>query len=233
VVSQLRSVAKKKQPKRKEKQNDRWPKIRAAIIAYFILFNLLAAIPTPGHISRETLERPINQAELVRWVRLFESIGIDTDPKSLGDWYLGFAASIERTRGWVVRPIDPWMAFTQTWQGWRLFGMPDERPYALKVAVRRGGKEEVIYQSGVPDKRWNASLFEYRRVRALYNPGNSGPPSTYAGFGSRISEQIFEEMPDVDRVVISLLQTHTTLPGEPPDPEIKESYPLQFPRRKQ
>ena len=215
--------------KRKKKS---WPKIRAAIIAYFILFNLIAAIPTPGHISQETLARPINQAELARWVRLFESIGIDTDGERLGNWYLGFAASIERTRQWVVWPIDWWMSFTQTWQGWRLFGMPDERPYALKIAVTRGGKQEVLYQSGVSDKRWNASLFEYRRVRALYNPGNSGPPGTYAGFCARISEQIFEEMPDVDLVTVSLLQSHTTLPGEAPDPEIKETYPLQFPRRK-
>jgi hypothetical protein len=230
----MRSVAKKKKKEKKEQkhQPDRWPKIRAAIIAYFVLFNLIAAIPTPGHISRETLERPINQAELRRWVSLFESVGIDTDPQRLGDWYLGFAASIERTRWWIVRPIDWWMSLTQTWQGWRLFGMPDERPYALKVAVRRGGEQEVLYQSGVADRRWKASLFEYRRVRALYNPGNSGPPSTYAGFGSRISEQIFAEMPDVDLVVISLLQSHTTLPGEPPDPEIKEVFPLQFPRRK-
>ena len=67
-------------------------------------------------------------------------------------------------------------------------------------------------------------------ARAVYNPGGSGPPSTYRGFGKRISDQIFEEMPDVDRVQITMLQTHTTLPGETPDPEVKRVFPLTFTR---
>jgi hypothetical protein len=232
VVSQLRPVAKRKRQKTAPPKIDRWPQIRAAIIAYVVVFNVLAAIPTPGNITQETLDRPINRAELTRWVRLFRSVGIDTDEKSLGDWYLGFAKSMENARAWVVKPIDPWMQFTQTWQGWRLFGMPDERPYALKIAVLRKGESEVIYQSGDWDKRWNASLLEYRRVRALYNPGGSGPPNTYTGFGARISDQIFEEMPDVDRVTISHLQSHTTLPGEPPDPKVEEVHLIQFNRKK-
>jgi hypothetical protein len=228
-------VAKKKKTKaapKAESWRAHWPKIRAAIIAYVVLFNVLSAIPSPGHITKETLARPINRAELDRWVEMLGSVGIDTNPEDLGNWYIGFAGDLERAHRWTVKPIEPLMTFTQTWQGWRLFGMPDERPYALEIEVSRDGKKEVIYQSGVPDKRWNASLLEYRRVRAVYNPGGSGPPSTYRGFGQRISDQIFEEMPDVDRVQITMLQTHTTLPGETPDPEVERTFPMTFTRKK-
>jgi hypothetical protein len=195
-----------------------------------VFFNIVAAIPSPGSITKETLNRPINRAELDRWVALFSAFGIDTNPEELGDWYIGFAADMVAAHAWAIKPIEPLMSLTQTWQGWRLFGMPDERPYALEIRVTRDGKDEVIYESGSPELRWNASLLEYRRVRAVYNPGHGGPPSTYRGFGKRISDQIFREMPDVDRVTISMLQTHTTLPGEPPDPAVSRTYPMTFSR---
>ncbi len=228
-------MVKKRQKKTRSNgffKKEHWPKLRAAIIAYFVLFDVLAAVPSPGNVTQEMLDRPITQAELRRWVNLFGAIGIETNPKSLGDWYIGFANGMERARAQVVKPIEWWMTYTQTWQGWRLFGMPDERPYALEIRVKRGAKDEVLYRSGDPDHRWNASFLEYRRVRAAYNPGNSGPPDTYRGFAIRVSDQIFEEMPDVDQVTFTLLQSHTTLPGEPPDPEVKSTYPMTFPRKK-
>jgi hypothetical protein len=221
-------VAKRK--KAKDSKVDRWPKIRAAIIAYVILFNVIAAIPSPGTINEETLARPTNQAELHRWVALFSAIGIETTPESLGEWYVGFAGDLTRAHRIAITPIEPWLAFTQTWQGWRLFGMPDERPYALELSVERDGKPEVIYLSGDSERTAYASLLEYRRVRAMYNPGHRGPPVTYRGFGKRLSERIFDDMPDVDRVTLTLIQSHTTLPGEPPDPETRRAYPLTFTR---
>ncbi len=221
---------KKTRPAPRFFKREHWPKVRAAIIAYFVVFNVLAAVPAPGGVSRAMLEKPVNQAELKRWVTLLRSVGIDTDPKGLGEWYLGFAAGFDSAHAIAMKPIEDWMALTETWQGWRLFGMPDERPFALRVSVRRDGKEEILYQSGDPERRWGASFLEYRRVRALYNPGGSGPTSTYRGFGLRLSERIFEEMPDVDEVILVLLQGHTTLPGEPPDPEVRETYPLHFSR---
>jgi hypothetical protein len=222
-----------KATKRDRKEPRRWPAwktVRAAIIAYFVAFNVLAAVPTPGDVNREKLSRPIARAELHRWVAILGSFGIDTEADALGQWYIDLAKSVESVRWTVLKPILWWMDFFATHQGWRLFGMPDERPYALQIYAVRRGEKELLYKSADLDHRWNASFLEYRRVRAVYNPGHSGPPTTYGGFGRRISEKVFDEMPDAGEVIVSVERSHTTLPGEPPDDTVEEQFPMVFER---
>lgn len=219
--------------RKKKAQARRWPEIRAAIIAFVVLFNVLAAVPTPGYVNKQKLNRPIARAELERWVRFFGAFGIETDSEGLAAWYIDFSAGIEETKWKVLTPILWWMNLTKTHQGWRLFGMPDERPYALKVVARIRGKEELLYQSGDSEHRYMAGLFEFRRVRALYNPGSSGPPNTYRGFAKRAADRIFEDRPEVDEVVISVLRSHTTLPSEPEDAAVEERWLMRFPREGQ
>lgn len=224
-------MGKNRQPKKGETNPlARWPAIRAAIIAFVVFFNVLAAVPTPGHVTKQRLNRPIARAELHRWVRFLGAFGIETDADGLADWYIGFSAGIEETKWKLLSPITWWMNLTKTHQGWRLFGMPDERPYALKVVGTSDGTEELLYQSGDFGHRYMADFFEFRRVRALYNPGSSGPPNTYRSFGRRVAERIFDSRPEVDEVKISVLRSHTTLPDEPQDPALVERWPMRIRR---
>jgi hypothetical protein len=219
--------------------------LRAAIIAYFAFLNVLAALPTLGTPSAERLERPFEQQELRRWARLFAALGVEAQPEWLAHVYLRIASSLAEVRAVALEPIEGWMSLTQTEQSWRLFGSPDEYCSVLRISAysavadagaARGGaldateREEVLYESGNPERRWNAALLEYRRVRAAYNPTRSGPPATYAGLGQRLSEQIFRSLPLATRVRIVLDRSRIGLPGEAPDPTHEEQYVLEFSR---
>ena len=108
--------------------------------------------------------------------------------------------------------------------------MPDERPFRLQVRVVEGGEERVLYRTASDEHTWNAGLFQFRRIRGCYNPGNLYAPGTYNGFARRVSELAFEAHPNADEVVVSMLQGHTTLPGAPPDTSVDERYVQRFAR---
>jgi hypothetical protein len=188
---------------------------RAAVIAFFLFFNALAALPTPGEPSLERLQRPFEQDELRRWAGLFRSLGIDMDPARLGQGYVTFALWVEQARAVALSPIAGWMELTQTQQGWRLFGTPERAVSALRVTAHSARGDEVLYESGNAERRWHAAFLEYRRVRAEYNPSRRGPPPTYDAFGRRLSDEIFATLPHVARVTIALVGTRVRLPHEP------------------
>jgi hypothetical protein len=203
---------------------------RAAIIAYFVFFNALAALPTLGTPSAERLERPFERAELRRWRRMLAALGIELSEERLAQLYLSLAQGAQAAHELVLEPIAGFASFTQTAQGWRLFGTPDEYRSALRISAFAAEREEVLYESLNPEHRWNAERLEYRRVRAAYNPSRSGPPATYAGLGLRLSEQVFAQRPEVSRVRIVLDRSAIPLPGEEPDPTHEEQHVLEFSR---
>lgn len=204
-------------------------KLRAAIIAYFVFFNVLAALPSAGTPSPERLARPFEQAELRRWSTLFEALGLHMEPAELGRSYLAFARAAERARAVVLEPIEWWMSLVQAGQSWRLFASGDDAANALRITARSRAGAQVLYESGHPERRWNAALLEYRRTRAAYNPSRSGPPHTYPSFAERLGERVFEALPGVERVSVSLLMGHIPLPGEAPAPP-REAHVIELVR---
>ena len=205
-------------------------KLRAAIIAYLVFFNVLAALPSPAAPSPERLARPFEQAELRRWVALLHAIGVHVEPTELVSSYVAFAGAVGRARAVVLEPIDWWMSLGQVGQSWRLFAMADDLANALQITAHSREGDQVLYQSGHPARRWNAELLEYRRIRAAYNPSRSGPPHTYPGLANRLGERVFETMPDVERVTVSLLPSQVALPGAAPPPPRDAAHVLELTR---
>lgn len=197
-----------------EARPSRRAKLRAALIGYFVFFNALAALPTPGEASSERLQRPFEREELRRWTGFFRAIGIDTDPDRLARGYLAFAVAVERARSIVLTPIEGWFELTQTGQNWHLFGTPGRLVSALRITVHSAAGDEVLFESGDAARRWNADFLEYRRIRAAYKPSRRGPPATYAAFAERLSQEIFQALPHAERVTLALVQRRVRLPGE-------------------
>lgn len=191
-------------------------KLRAAVIAYLVLFNALAALPSPGEASAERMQRPFEREELRRWVRFFHAIGVDTDPDRLARGYLAFSRAAERAREIALAPITGWFELTQSGQNWRLFGMPGRVVSALRITAHSATGDEVLFESSDAAHDWNVDFLEYRRIRAAYKPFRRGPPPTYAAFAERLSREIFEALPHVDRVTLALVERRVRLPGEAP-----------------
>lgn len=189
-------------------------RLRAAVIAYFVLFNALAALPTPGEASAERMRRPFERGELRRWTGFFHAIGVDTDPDRLAQSYLAFSRVVQRAREIALAPIEGWFELTQSGQNWHLFGTPGRQISALRVTAHSAAGEEVLFESSDAAHDWKAGFLEYRRIRAAYKPSRRGPPATYAAFAERLSREIFEAFPHVDRVTLALVQSRVRLPGE-------------------
>lgn len=190
--------------------------LRALVIAYFVFFNVLAALPSAGTPTPERLARPFERAELRRWAGLFETLGIHVEPDELARSYMAFAGTLGRARAVALAPIEWWMSLFQVGQSWRLFAMADDAANALRITAHSRAGEQVLYESGHPARRWSAALLEYRRIRAAYNPSRSGPPYTYPGLARRLGERVFETLPDVERVTVSLVPSQVAVPGEAP-----------------
>jgi len=208
----------------------RWAKLRATVITYFVLFSVLAAVPSLGTPSAERLERPFEREEMRRWTGLFQALGVEMDPERLGRIYLSLSSAVAQSHAVALWPIDWWFSLTQTGQNWRLFATPDASVSALRISAQSSGREDVLYESGDSARRWNAGLLEYRRIRAAYNPTRSGPPPTYPGLSRRLSEQIFGSMPEVERVRVALVRSRVFVPGEAPDVQREEEHVLEFSR---
>lgn len=196
-----------------ERASKRWATARALLIAYFIVFSVIAALPTPGNASHERLARPFEREELRRWAELFGSAGISVTPEELGRAYIAFSKAYYRARELVLSPIQGWMSLTRTDQSWRLFGTPDEDAYALTITAHSAAGDELLYESGNPERSWNAALLEYRRIRADYNPTRSAAPRELGGLARYLAERIFESRPDAERVTVALVKRRIPLPG--------------------
>jgi hypothetical protein len=198
-----------------------------------VVFNVLAALPTAGEPSLERMQRPFEREELTRWVGLLRAVGVDTDAERLARGYVAFSAWMERARAVALSPIDDFMALTLTHQGWRLFGTPDRNVSALRVTTHSAAGDEVLYESGNPDRRWHAAFLEYRRIRADYNPSRRGPPATYAAFAKRLSDEIFATSPDIRGVTVALVEMRVQLPheiGRTPEAPAEARHVLEFAR---
>lgn len=208
-----------------------WKKLRAIILCILIAFNVVGAYPTPGNITEEKLKEGTAKNEVARWVKRLRSFGVETDADQVRRVYAGFAQGLNRVRDVVMSPLTPFMDFTGTQQGWRLFSLPNERPHVLRVIGEREGKRRVLYETWSDSKTLLAETLEFRRIRALYNPSSQGPPNTYDAFARRLSERVFDLEPELDSVTILLEQRRTTLPGQKKDSKREERFVQVFPRK--
>jgi len=201
------------------------------MIALVVFFSVLAAVPTPGNFTHETLKQPVVRDQLLQWLRILNFLGSSVTETELGDGYVAFAQGLNKVRGTLLKPYNTVSRITGTQQGWALFATPDTRPARLVVRARIGKRFRVLYRSGDAEHDYAADFLEYRRVRALYNPGRSGPPPTYAGFAERLSQRIFDDFPDARSVTVSLEYNRITLPDEEEARDAEEAHKLSFERK--
>jgi hypothetical protein len=194
------------------------PWLRAVLLLGLVVLNTLATVPSFGTASAERLQRPFEQEELGRWHAQVQR------------WGLAFASKVAEARALVLAPLSWWTSWTQTVPGWNLFGTPDDFSPAFRLSVSEPSGERVLYESGVAERSWQASLLGYRRLRASYNPSRSGTPSTYPGVCQRLSERVFAEQPLVAHVRCSIVRRAVPLPGQAPRLEPEEQQVIEVTR---
>ena len=193
----------------------RWAHARAALIALAVLINFVQGCPVPN-IQRRHIERPIGQREVVRWVGVLKSVGYETTPEELTEDALAWSAKAGEWHRAVMSPVWPWFHHTVTQQRWSLFPVADPEPWWMHVEGRTESGWELLYRPLDDEHDLLASTLEYRRVRAIWNPGTAGPRHDYPRFVDWVAKQMFAERPDLLEVRVRYQKYRVSLPDEEP-----------------
>ncbi len=203
----------------------RWPVVRALLLAIGLGFHGLAAAPLPHVVTRDDLKNPVTVEEVSAWARRLTQLGYAISPEELGEHVITVSGWIGGAHKAVLAPARPVFRFAGTNQGWALFANPDTHPARLQIRVRRSGRREfeVLFQHLDAEHDWWAETLTYRRLRGVYDAGGyrSKPRGPYKRFSRWVGQRVLDEIPEVTTVEIRTLRTHTTLPGEPPDPKVE------------
>lgn len=197
----------------------KWAQARAVLIALAIAINFVQGCPVPN-IQRRHLERPIGQRELVRWTGVLKSVGYETTPEELAEDAIAWSENAAATHRAVMEPVWPWFHHTATQQRWSLFPVADPEPWWMHIEGRTDSGWELLYRPLDAEHDVLASTLEYRRVRAVWNPGTAGPRHDHPRFVDWVAKQMFAERPDLLEIRVRFQRYRVSLPDEPASDEI-------------
>ncbi|MCB9600630.1 MAG: hypothetical protein H6721_15365 [Sandaracinus sp.] len=186
---------------------------RAALLLLVLVVNALEGCPVP-RVSEARLTSPIGRRDLARWSRML-GVPEDTLKREVLEGS-AWAADLQDT---LRAPAAPLFAHGHLLQRWSLFSVADPDPWWMHVEGHIDGEWVLLYRPNDPEHAYLEDLFEYRRVRAVWNPGTDGARADYPRFVDWIAREIRARRPDVDAVRVRQLRYHVHLPGEPPNPE--------------
>jgi hypothetical protein len=199
--------------------------LRAAALTVALGFHLVAALPLPHVVTAADLKNPVSREEVAAWARRLRALGVELTADELGEHVMAVTGVIGGAHRALLTPARPWFRLTGTGQGWALFANPDTHPARLQLRVFRTGspEPELLYQALDPEHAWRSDTLRYRRLRGVYDAGGFGkkPRGPYVRFAKWIAAEALAERPDVERVEVRTLRTHTTLPGEPADDAVE------------
>lgn len=116
----------------------------------------------------------------------------------------------------VRAPLRPLIRVLGVNQSWAMFAQPDTYPRRLEVHVREQGAWRPVYERWDRDARLQPILRQ-RRVRGLYDAVQDETSVAYWNFTRWLAREVLLAHPDADAVRVQMIETHTTLPGEPVD----------------
>ncbi|MEM9860785.1 MAG: hypothetical protein AAF938_04135 [Myxococcota bacterium] len=186
------------------------PGRRGALIAGAILLCIVEGCPLVPNIRAHHLERPIGQRELARWGERLRGIGFDVSNDGLKAQTLAFSESARERHAALLAPVRPVFEFLQIHQKWALFPIADPSPWWMHVEGRQAdGTWRLLYRPLGDEAELSESLvarLEYRRVRAHWNPGTSGPRPDYERFVDWLARRVFDDVSDVNAVRVRYLR---------------------------
>ncbi len=184
----------------------RWvmpPSVRGALLLFFVLANFAEGCPLAPNIQARHLNNPVGQRELARWGERLRGWGMEISDAELAERTLETSATAQRWRAELLWPVQPYFDALQIRQRWSLFPVAKPRPMWMHIEGRgEDGAWRLLYR---PLERALlseelADRLEYRRMRAHWNPGTSGPRPDYTRFVDWLAATLFLDDPELVEV---------------------------------
>lgn len=191
--------------------------VRAALIALVLLVEGVEALPH-SPLNEDRLARPEGQ-RLITWLeRGLSSIGAHPGRERIGSRLIAASSAQVALRDAVLAPFEPLFRLTATGQQWTLFITVGRECFRLHIdAAGADGQFHPVYRALGLDSDDLAPLLEYRRLRGIYDPKRTRPPSdAYAGAANFIAQRLFTRHPDWRSVRVRQERLYIGEPGSQP-----------------
>ncbi len=194
------------------------PRNRGIAIAIVLAVHGFAALPIPHSANFSVMQSPVAIAESERWSELLAHVGIEREASELRTSTARINNQLALGRKKVLAPFSQLFRYTGTGQGWGFFNTPDAYPDQLQVEALIEGKWTLLFAALSKETTFLSEKLTYRRVRGVYDGNTDRPGASYNHMVDWIAEETFGAFPGAQRVRVSFVRTHTTVPGQPADP---------------
>ncbi len=200
-----------------------WSHVRGALLLGVLLINFCQGFPVP-RIEAKHIDRPSGRTALQQWGNVLRGVGFDISNDELRDLTLEKSAAIADWHGHLVAPVMPAFHQTQIRQRWSLFASSDPHPWWIHVEGRFEGDDDyrLLWRPMDPEADVLQTLFEYRRLRGIWNPGSEELRGDHPRFLRFTTNILFEEFPDLVAVRVRYKRFYVHIPGDGPPNEHEE-----------
>lgn len=195
----------------------RWPAVRAVLVAYHVLAVILVAFPSPpGNLSRGAWDNPTIQNEFRLFAERLRAVGVHKTPKELDADLYALAKKYLSVRDKVTAPFAPYATYAGVRQSWRMFVGPQRYPVRIEVNIRDkpGGEWRKVYESRAPEDAWLHATFEKYRMRRVVYATAWDNPRQFKQLCDWIAARAARDFPQAVEVMIRHLRYRTPTPAE-------------------
>lgn len=182
-----------------------WPYLRAALITLVMASQCVSAFPKRA-LDEAQLARPEARRNL-RWLgRVLRPFG-ERSAAELQHSVIQLSRTQVALRNALLAPVAPLIHATAVRQQWHLFLTAKDRVYRLRLDAKTSQPHDTwhtLYGTNQTDVLGLAEVLDYRRLRAIYNPSQTGVSAQYAAFVDWLMHRVWSEHPDFSALRVGL-----------------------------
>lgn len=200
-----------------ERWVQRWPAIRAVLVAYHVLGLVVVSFPSPpSGMQRSAWQNPTVQNEFTLWAERLSSMGWKMTTAELESNLWALSTRYVAGREKVTKPWEAYVTYSGARQSWRMFVAPQRYPVRIEISVREGaGAWRKVYESRSQEHQWLSHLLEkYRLRRVVFATAWDKDARHFKMFCDWIAKQAARDFPGATEVQIRELRYRTPTPEE-------------------
>jgi hypothetical protein len=199
-----------------------WPGIRAALLCFFVLGNLVQALPFPTKAIDADERDAWRRKDVDLWFGWLAGAGLIPKNRDAFQTRVVDGYDVLASVGAVVQaPTRPVFHMLRSTQQWGLFAVVGETPQRLVIDIEVDGEWKRLAARLDPEHTWHDDAFKYRRVRGTWDGVKPNKPAPlYEAFSRWAARDAFRDHPEATRVRVLRAQFVVAAPWETPDPTI-------------
>jgi hypothetical protein len=216
-----------------ESLRQRWPKIRAALLAFHVAAVLVSSFPGSGRLTDRTRwEDQRTRGEIALWAERMQSWGIDTSPERLEARLWSLVHGYVAFRNGLAAPFQPYVDTAGVTQTWGMFRSPQRRPGELRVSIRERKRWRRVHLSRSEEYDYLAVELDHNRMRKQVARAITDP-ALFEDIARWIGRRGARDFPDASHMVVEMLRFDALPPdklrqGQPPSRRIEQRMRLDL-----